>query len=416
MKILLLTHRLPFAPNRGDRVRAYHLIKLLAARADVHVVSLVHDREEEAQADKVRALGARVSTARVPRALNMMRAAAMWPTSTPLTHLLLDSPGMRTAIEAAVREAPPDVVVAYCSGVAPFALRAPLAGIPLVLDFVDVDSAKWAAFAEPARAPRKWIYRREARCLAAFEARAAQGARASTVVNEREAEALRRLAPSARVHVVANGVDLEHLAPPGGPAVEPRVIFTGVFNYAPNSDGALWFAREVWPRVRAAVPAAHLTLAGSSPVQAVRQLAAHDASIEVTGAVPDMRPFLWRSAIAVAPIFQARGLQNKVLEAAAAGLPSVITSAVWNGLPDEVLPACRKADDAAAFAREVIDLLSRPADARRRCADAARLAELGWPQRLQPLLDLIGAAAENSPATARARLGRILYGRGAQTL
>ena len=162
------------------------------------------------------------------------------------------------------------------------------------------------------------------------------------------------------------------------------MIFTAVFDYAPNADGAVWFAQQVWPRVRAARPSARLTLAGSSPTGAVRRLA-EDASIEVTGRVEDMRPYLWRSAVAVAPIFQSRGVQNKVLEAAAAGLPSVVTRTVGDGLPHQVLPACRIADTADAFAAAVIELLSlspgRPAP-----GGGTRRAPVAW------LADAAGAA------------------------
>jgi sugar transferase (PEP-CTERM/EpsH1 system associated) len=403
MNILILTHRLPFAPNRGDRVRAYHIVKLLAAHADVHVVSLVHDRAEAAEADTLRALGVRVSTALVPRVRNLVRAGFELRSSTPLTHVLLDSPGMRPAIERATAGWRPDVVLAYCSGVAPLSLAPPLAGIPFVLDLVDVDSAKWAAFARTAWFPRSWVFDREARCLGAFEQRALKAAFATLVVNERERATLAGSCPNADVHVVPNGVDVDGLTPRDPPAPGERVIFAAVFDYAPNADGAVWFARDVWPLVRAARPWVRLTLAGSSPTRAVRRLAAADDSIEVTGSVADIRPYLWRSAVAVAPIFQARGVQNKVLEAAAAGLPSVVTRAVWEGLPKEVLPACRMADTAEHFAAEVIDLLSRPADARRREAAQAQLRGLSWPKRLAPLLDLIERAAGGPAAVATAR-------------
>jgi len=176
------------------------------------------------------------------------------------------------------------------------------------------------------------------------------------------------------------------------------VIFTAVFDYAPNTEGALWFARRVWPLVRAARPMATLTLAGASPTRAIRQLASLDPSIEVTGAVPDMRPYLWRSAVAVAPLHQARGVQNKVLEAAAAGLPSVVTSPVWNGLPTEVHAACRRGDTPEQFAAQVIDLLAMAPQARRRHAERARLADLAWPKRLAPLVDLVERAARSFTA------------------
>jgi sugar transferase (PEP-CTERM/EpsH1 system associated) len=403
MKVLFLTHRLPFAPNRGDRVRAYHIIRALARRASVHVLSLVHDDEEEAQAEAMRRDGMAVTTARVSRRRNLVRGAAGLATSRPLTHLLLDSPAMPSAIERTLRGGEPDVVLAYCSGMARFALEPPLDRYPLVLDFVDVDSGKWADFTRAARGPRRWLYRREAACLSAFEAAAARRAHAATVVTAREADALRRLCPDARTHVIGNGVDLAYLAPPDPPSSEPAVVFTGVFSYEPNADGAVWFARRVWPSIRARVPGARLTLAGSSPLRRVRQLAEEDSSITVTGAVPDIRPYLWRSAVAVAPLFEARGLQNKVLEAAAAGLPSVITSAVWAGLPQEGLAACRLADDADAFARAVIDLLQRSPAERRALAGSGGLAALGWQSSLAPLCDLIeSAAARGAGAVARA--------------
>ena len=393
MRVLVLTHRLPYAPNRGDRVRAHHIVKLLAARADVHVVSLVHDRDEAAHADTLRQLGVRVSTALVPRARNLMSAALALPTGLPLTHALLHAPDMTAAIARATDGWLPDVVLAYCTGVAPLALAPPLDRVPMVLDVVDVDSAKWAAFAEASAFPRSWIYRREARCLGAFEQRAVQAAVATTVVNERERDTLRRTCRGADVHVVPNGVDVSALTPHDPPAGDERVIFTAVFDYAPNTDGAIWFARRVWPIVRAARPSATLTLAGASPTRAIRQLASLDPSIEVTGAVADMRPYLWRSAIAVAPIHQARGVQNKVLEAAAAGLPSVVTSPVWKGLPKEVLPACRLADTPEDFAAQVVELLALSPNARRGCASLARLSDLAWPRRLAPLVDLVESAA-----------------------
>ena len=398
MKVLILTHRLPYAPNRGDRVRAHHIVKLLAARADVRVVSLVHDRDEAAQANTLRQLGVGVTTAMVPRARNLVTAALALPTATPLTHALLHAPAMRAAIARATTRWFPDVVLAYCTGVAPLALTSPLDEVPLVLDVVDVDSAKWAAFAEATRFPRAWIYRREARCLGAFEQRAVRSAFAATVVNDRERDMLLRGCRGADVHVVPNGVDVSALTPHDGPAHAERVIFTAVFDYAPNTDGALWFARRVWPLVRAARPTATLTLAGASPTRAIRQLASLDPSIEVTGAVPDMRPYLWRSAVAVAPLHQARGVQNKVLEAAAAGLPSVVTSPVWNGLPTEVHAACRRGDTPEQFAAHVIDLLAMTPQARRRHAERARLADLAWPKRLAPLVDLVERAARSGAA------------------
>jgi sugar transferase (PEP-CTERM/EpsH1 system associated) len=400
VRILFLTHRLPYAANRGDRIRALHLLRFLAQHARVDVVSLVEDEEEAAHAGDLRDIAASVRVARTSRLRGYARAAAALPTSRTVTHALLDSPDLAAAVAEACAAHRPDIVLAFCSGMARVALAPPLNGIPLILDMVDVDSEKWKSLGVTARWPARWIYAREGRCLAAFEAAAARRSRAVLVVNERERAALLALAPDAPVHVVPNGIALEEFAPPGGPAVEPRVVFCGVMSYAPNEEAALWLADEVWPLVRAQVPAARLSLVGSSPPSAMQRLPSADPSIEVTGTVADVKPYLWRAAVAAAPLRLARGVQNKVLEAVAAGLPCVVTPAVHEGLPAEVLPATRLAATPAAFAAAIVDLLARTPQERRDIAGRAALQPLAWPDRLAPLLALL--EPPSSQATNRA--------------
>ena len=301
MRILFLSHRLPYAPNRGDRIRAHHLLRHLASRHEVHVVSLVHDATEMAHARDLEEVVASVRVARVPRARNLVAAIAALPGDTPLTHVLLHSGEIRPILEDVVRSSPPDLVIAYCSGMAAHAVAAPLRGIPFLLDMVDADSQKWADLSRVARWPRKWIYQREARCLEAFERTAMSQAIATTVVSDKESAALERIAPGARTVVVQNGVDLTAFSSPGPPATASRVVFCGVFNYEPNETGALWLANEVWPLVTRHVASAELVLVGMSPSRRVLALADRP-SIRVTGSVPDVRPYLWEAAVAVAPL------------------------------------------------------------------------------------------------------------------
>jgi glycosyltransferase involved in cell wall biosynthesis len=291
-----------------------------------------------------------------------------------------------------------------------FALEPPLRAFPLVFDLVDVDSEKWRSLSETAVAPARWVYASEARRLSTFEARAAACAEAVLVVNDRERAAILRLAPGANVCVVPNGVAIDELRPTGPPSEDFRVVFCGVMNYRPNEDAALWFARAVWPAIRERCPQARFSLVGSDPTQALRHLAVADPTIEVTGAVEDVRPYLWRGAVAIAPLFVARGVQNKVLEAVAAGLPCVVTPAVQDGLPREVLGGCRVAGDVEQFASAVLDLLGHsPAD-RRSLADRAELAGFDWGQRLASYVDIVGAAAR-SVSTPATRLSRLYSGR-----
>jgi sugar transferase (PEP-CTERM/EpsH1 system associated) len=389
VNVLFLTHRLPYAPNRGDRIRAYFLLKHLSRFATVDVVSLVHDTDEAGQVSHMKAIAASVSAVRVPKRRNMAKSLLTLPTARPTTHTMLTAPGLEQTIRRTVTSRSPDVVLAYCSGTARWALDPPLAGLPFVLDMVDVDSAKWRDLSRVTRPPLGWIYRREARVLSAFEVLASTSAAATMVVTSRERDTLRALAPTARVEVVPNGVDVDAFRPLTGPAATANVVFCGVMNYAPNEHAALLLGREVWPLVRASRPDATLTIVGSEPTPSVQALAAADASITVTGAVPDVKPYLWQAAVAAAPIATARGIQNKVLEAVAAGLPTVVTPNIATSLPAEVLPAIRSGTGAADIAAAILSLLELSPEARRSLAARADVSPLSWNHQLAPVRGLL---------------------------
>jgi sugar transferase (PEP-CTERM/EpsH1 system associated) len=394
VRILFLTHRLPYAPNRGDRVRAYHLLHEMSKWAEVDLVSLVHDPDEAAHIRDLRDVTTSMTTARVPRLLNALRAGVALPTSKPTTHSMLQAPGLARAIGELVQGRKPDLVFAYCTGVAPLALLPSLGGVPLVLDMVDVDSAKWTALSKTSLPPLSWIYRREARCLSAFERDICGRAVSTWVVTARERDTLASIAPGATIEVVPNGVDAGHLKrPEPSEAPNPAVVFCGVMNYGPNVDGVAWLVRHVWPLVRKQLPAARFQIVGSHPDRTVRALADPMLGVEVTGEVPDVRPYLWGGAVGVAPLLVARGVQNKVLEAVAAGLPAVVTPVVSDGLPDEVKSAVQSAIDPADFAAALVQLLQLTAPERRAIAARANLEGLSWPHRLARVRNLLTTAA-----------------------
>ena len=393
MRILALTQRLPYAPNRGDRLRVYHMLRHLRDHADIELVSLVHDDEEASHVDEVRAFVSGVTALRVSQARRGVNAAAALVTGTPLTHALLDAPGMTAALRQICERRPPDVVFASGSGMARFAMQPPLDHVPLILDFVDVDSCKWRDMAAAGAPPKSWIYRREAAALGAFEARAAEKAVASLVVNEREADNARALSPLANVQVLANGVELERLRPMSAPAASPRVVFCGVMSYEPNAEGMTWFVEKVWPRVRAARPDATLAVVGPDPSRAFRALCDPDSSITVAGRVADVRDWLWGAAVGIAPLHVARGVQNKALEAIAAGLPIVITEAVAGGLPPQAAYASRVANTPERFADDLLDLLRLTPIERRAMARGADFSGLTWLRTLATLWPLFESAA-----------------------
>jgi sugar transferase (PEP-CTERM/EpsH1 system associated) len=384
VNVLFLTQRLPFAPDRGDRIRAYYLLRAMSGFSSVTLFSFVHDDDEEARVDRVPFASA-VASSRVTRRRNLIRGAMRLLSDVPLTHLLLDAPDAIETVSNLFHRTSPDVIVAFGSGMARLALTAPLDLCPMVLDFVDVDSSKWAALAAESRGPKRYLYRREARTLGRFEASAALRARHNLVVNDRERCELIRLAPTARIATVENGIEVQVFARTAPPQPSSTVVFCGVLNYEPNDRGARWFAEHVWPRVRRRRSDARFVIVGPGATSALWRLADSDSSIEMTGRVHSIQQHLWRSALAVAPLHLARGIQNKVLEALAADLPVVVTPVVHEGLPPEARPGCAVADSAEDFAAAVCQLLDMDEKQRTQFARRAELTVLTWATRLAGL-------------------------------
>ena len=179
----------------------------------------------------------------------------------------------------------------------------------------------------------RWIYRREARVLRAFEAAAMRRVYTTLVVNEKERGALRTVAPDRSIVVMENGVDLSSFAANTAPQDSASVVFCGVMNYRPNVEGAVWLAREVWPLVRSARSDARLTLIGASPLTEVSALASDRTGVAVTGTVPDVRPYLWAAAVAAAPLLVARGIQNKVSRLLRPACPASSPRRLLKGFP-----------------------------------------------------------------------------------
>lgn len=283
---------------------------------------------------------------------------------------------------------------------------------PCVTDLVDVDSQKWFDYAEKAHGPLRWLYRLEGRRVRQLEAAAAQRSRAVIVVSEAEANLLRSHCPAAEIVTIQNGVDLDYFHPPAegeligsieGGIAPMDCLFVGALDYRPNVDGLLWFCREVWPEVRRQFPDARFGIVGRNPCSSVRRLM-RQLGVEVIGSVPDVRPYLWRSQVVLAPLRIARGIQNKVLEALAARKAVVASPQAIEGLaltPNEHL---RRAETAAAWINDIGELLSDTSK-RQQLGDAGcefvRIRHR-WEECLSPLTGLIHssnriAAVEDRP-------------------
>lgn len=389
--ILFLAHRIPFPPDRGDKIRSWHLIEHLSRLGRVHLACFADDEADAAHLSGLRErLGGRlgevhVEVRRRSKASAGLRALAE---GRPVSLSLFDSAKMRAFVGRMLGGPAVGTVFAYSGQMGQFVP----AGLRqrFIMDFGDVDSAKFAQYAEDGAGPMRWVNRREGEKLAAFERAVAERADLCTFVSEAEAALFRSRTGLANVRALSNGIDVVHFNPDGDftrleGAPQPLVLFTGQMDYPPNADAVAWFAREVLPLV----PEARFAIAGRNPPPAVRALAGE--RVTVAGAVADMRAWLTAADIVVAPLKLARGIQNKVLEAMAMAKPVIASPAAFEGIEAEAGRDLVVAGDAKGMAEAIRSLLADPARARAIGAAARRrmTADYRWEVRLAPLAGML---------------------------
>ncbi|HEY7811009.1 MAG TPA: TIGR03087 family PEP-CTERM/XrtA system glycosyltransferase [Allosphingosinicella sp.] len=396
--ILFLAHRIPFPPDRGDKIRSFNILQHLSKLATVHLACFADDEADAAHLEGLReALGGRVGQAHVEvrRTSRAAAGARALLYGKPLSLTLFDSGAMRGFVSRVLAKRDIATVFAFSGQMAQFVP----AGTRLVMDFVDMDSAKFEAYAEQG-GPLASVYRREARRLFAFERETAARAEVSLFVSEAEAAlfAARAQLRRADIRALHNGVDL-HLYRSGAvtPAPAPKrplIVFTGQMDYAPNADAVAWFAQAALPQI----PGAHFAIVGRNPTDAVKRLASE--RVTVTGEVPDTRLWLEAADVVAAPLRIARGVQNKVLEAMAMARPVVATPAAFEGIEAEPGRDLLVADSAEEQARAIRHLLSDPTRAAALGAAARRRMEqvYSWEARLAPLAALLNLPQRKAAA------------------
>ena len=362
-KILYLVHRLPYPPNKGDKVRSYHLLKHLATHHQVFLGTFVDDPQDWKYVDNLRGLCADIHAAELQPLKARVSSLKGILNGEALSLAYYRDPGLSNWIEttAAVHEF--DAVVVFSSPMAQYAAALP--NLPMLVDFVDVDSAKWSDYATARRWPMSWLYKREGRTLLAFEQSVAARACCSFFVTDKEVALFRELSPtlSADIEPLCNGVDAEFFSPLVGRASpfdagQLSLVFTGAMDYWPNVDAVCWFAAEVLPELRKTWPQLHFHIVGRNPTPAVKALAGEH--VHVTGTVSDVRPYLQHAAVVVAPLRLARGIQNKVLEAMAMARPVVAAASCVQAIRVEEGVELLGADTAADYQQQIFRLLSAP--------------------------------------------------------
>ncbi|MFC3096372.1 TIGR03087 family PEP-CTERM/XrtA system glycosyltransferase [Alteraurantiacibacter palmitatis] len=403
-EILFLAHRLPFPPDRGDRIRSAHVLRALAQIAPVHIGCFVDAKADRAHEGEVASLAASacVVTRRKPLPLAGVEAMVK---GEPVSLAAYAHSGLSRWVEGKLASGRIGAVYVFSGQMGQFV--PPSWKGRLVVDLCDVDSAKFEAYARDTRGPMAVIHAREARLLAKVEAGLAARANHTLLISAQEAALFESRAPQARsIRVMGNGIDADHFAPgrvKAAPAMQgagPHLLFTGQMDYPPNIAAASRMARQILPLVQRASPGAQFHIAGRSPAPEVRALGSLPGCT-VHGAVPDMRPFLAGADIVVAPLAIARGVQNKVLEAMAMARPVVLSEGAATGIPARNGEHFAIGGDDADFAAQIQTLLTDRAFARA-MGDAARrfvVERQSWPAMLADLpclLDIPPQEARNA--------------------
>ncbi len=394
-KILYLVHRVPYPPNRGDRIRSFHLLEFLGARAEVHLAFLSEQPVSEEAIAAIRKHCKRLAAVVLTRRRRGLRAACAAATGRTATEGLFRSPRLKRIVRDWSRQTRFDAVVVFCSSMVQYLDVPALDGVPAVVDLVDVDSQKWLDYAEQAGGFKRFLYRLEGRRRRKLERSLAERAKAVTLVSPQEADIYRAFCPTDRVYAIANGVDLDYFRPADSAdsAESERLVFVGALDYRANIDGVKWFCEHVWPEIHHRRGAATFTLVGSNPTSDARRLA-ELPGVELAADVPDVRPYLAGAAVVVVPLRIARGIQNKVLEALAMGKPIVASPQSLEGLDVEPGVHLCQAAEARQWIENIEELLDNR-ELRRRLATAGRThveQNRSWDARMKPFAALLGLA------------------------
>jgi sugar transferase (PEP-CTERM/EpsH1 system associated) len=411
MRILFLAHRLPYPPNKGDKIRSFREIEALSRRHEVDLFCFYDQAEDKEHVDAMRRYCRSVYAERLSWGRSRAQALAALAMGRPFSTAFFQSRSMDRHVRESLASRGHDLIFVFSSSMAPYAEHA---SIPRLLDMVDVDSDKWTQYGDHTPAPASWIWRTEGRRLAEHEKRWARDFSLTLLCTPAEADVLRQAAPAARIEAFENRMNTSEFdpacveVPVEIAALQPYIIFTGSMDYFPNVDAATFFCREVFPAVRAALPQVRFIIAGRNPVRAVRQLS-NDPGVSVTGSVSDIRPYLRGAAVAVAPLRVARGVQNKILEAMAMGLPVAASSKVAKALPPSLCSEMHVEDDPRRLASFLIERIQNgpvpPLEGPRR-AVLEHFGACSWDEQLEGILArAVDSGVQSSEVQAEISVG-----------
>ena len=334
--LLFLVHRIPFPPNKGDKIRSYHLLKHLVQKYTVHLGTFIDDQNDLQYVEAVKQWCGESHFERLNPTKAKLGSVTALLRNRPLSLDYYRSAEMQTWVDSTIKKQAITKIVVFSSAMAQFVEFQ--SETRRVIDFVDIDSDKWQQYASKKIWPMSWLYQREGRTLLAYERKIARTCDASLFVSQAESDLFKKLAPEStgKIGFFNNGVDTDYFSPdihhenPYSPN-DKIIVFTGAMDYWPNIDAVQWFVEEVFPEVRKIHQNVLFYIVGTRPSEQVMQLS-NLPGVKVTGSVSDVRPYLVHADVAVAPLRIARGIQNKVLEAMAVAKTVVVSPQALEGI------------------------------------------------------------------------------------
>jgi sugar transferase (PEP-CTERM/EpsH1 system associated) len=362
-ELLFLAHRIPYPPDKGDKIRSWNILKGLTEHYRVHLGCFIDSPEDMKYAEHLQTVCDRCHFAMLTPLTAKLRSPTALMTGDPMTLSYYRNRGLQQWVDDLAKERPLDSVFVFSAAVAQYIPESLIGKVRCIVDFVDVDSDKWRQYAVSKPWPASWIYDREGRKLLEFERKTAARCDASLFVSPAEAEFFRSLAPESRSKTfhINNGVDFNYFSnahdfeTPFG-AEECPLVFTGAMDYWPNADAVIWFVENILPGVRAKRSNVRFYIVGSKPGAEVKNLARTEGVV-VTGRVEDVRPYLAHAAAVVAPLRISRGIQNKVLEGMAMAKPVIATSQALEGIDAVIGQEVLQADDPNEFIEKIFAVL-----------------------------------------------------------
>jgi sugar transferase (PEP-CTERM/EpsH1 system associated) len=394
MNILFLSHRVPFPPNKGEKIRTFHQVKHLLEQG--HTVSILAPYEKDQELAYFTALmqqfGVKAQGVKLGNKWLRMLSGLLLDNALSVSNFY--STSLMTLFKQECLEQDYDVIICTASSMAEYVFNSDLLShnsLPnkpsLLMDFMDLDSDKWQQYCQRATFPMNLIYKREATLIARYEKKIFKHFNDCFFITETEkALFCEDDIDASHVHAIENGIDTDTFKPNPVRRIQAHFLFTGVMDYAPNIDAVMWFVQHIWPAIIERWPVAQFNIVGMDPTDKVKALSQVDG-IHVSGFVDDVMPYFDNSAIFVAPFRIARGVQNKVLQAFACGLPVVSTLMGAEGIRCEDQHDILLAEQPAEFVTHIAALLADEHFYHKISANALETikAHYAWKSVLAPL-------------------------------